>query len=124
MNSVILNVVIYLAKLRTGYNNQNLVYIFVNNKHSIAERLMKSARNAITTDFTPQYLGFSHVNRDQILEKCTNMSCKLLLPKETSLKIIWDGIYVYIHKNSNNVFQRSCYNMHKQSFNKIYVLLS
>ncbi|KYN19487.1 hypothetical protein ALC57_08180, partial [Trachymyrmex cornetzi] len=27
---------------------------------------------------------------------------------------IWDGTYVYIHKSSNNVFQRSCYSMHKQ----------
>lgn len=49
-----------------------------------------------------------------MLEKRTNISCMILHPKETSVITIWDGIYIYTHKSSNNAFQRSCYSMHKQ----------
>ena len=105
---------IYLCKLSKGYSNEEIANMFVNGHRSTAERLMSKAREALTKDFVPRHLGFQHTTREEMRDKCTNISRRLFLhDKHNSVITIWDGTYVYTCKSNNNAFQRKSYSLHK-----------
>lgn len=51
---------IYLTKLRTGVSNERLTGLF-NMPRSTLERYMNKARNILTEQLVPIYLGLSHL---------------------------------------------------------------
>lgn len=73
-------------------------------------KYLNIARTALSNDFTPNHLGFNHLNRQQILDRHTPTS-KLLFGGDVVL--IWDGTYLYIQKSGNHDFQRKSYSMQK-----------
>ncbi|CAG4980481.1 unnamed protein product [Parnassius apollo] len=62
-----------LCKLRTGDSGDRLSCLFQVPRRTI-ETLMSVARNILLTDYVPQFLGFSHLRREQVAAKTTNIA--------------------------------------------------
>ena len=56
---------ILLTKLRSGMSNALLSTVF-NMSLAATHRSISTARNALTKHFTPNYIGFNHITRDEI----------------------------------------------------------
>ena len=56
---------ILLTKLRSGMSNALLSTMF-NMSVAATQRSISTARNALTKHFTPNYIGFNHITRDEI----------------------------------------------------------
>lgn len=65
------------------------------------------ARNALTNDFVPNYLGFGNLSRDFLLRNTTD-SARILHAQNDPNRLItvWDGTYIYIDKSANHEFQK------------------
>ncbi|CAG4978258.1 unnamed protein product [Parnassius apollo] len=59
---------IYLVKLRTGDSNERLATLF-NKSHVTLERLMNKARTCLINEFVPLYLGFNHMNVEDVASR-------------------------------------------------------
>ena len=64
----------------------------MNGKRNTAERLIKSARSTIETDFTPRYLGFANLTPEQyyilgvyILGERSGEGQSIIAPAKTAL---------------------------------------
>lgn len=99
----------YLIKPRTGETDTRIGEVLGLDRTSIAKYCI-IARNAMSTDFVPNHLGFEHLNRQQLLDRYTHTS-KLLFGDNAVL--IWDGTYLYTQKSGNYDFQRKSYSMQK-----------
>lgn len=99
----------YLIKLRTGESDDRIATL-LNLERSSVSKYLKVARSAVSLEFTPNHLGFRHLNRHQLIERHTPTS-KLLFGNNVVL--IWDGTYIYIQKSGNHDFQRKAYSMQK-----------
>lgn len=62
----------------------SLEFTWQNGKRCTIERLMNNRKNAVTSDFTSHYLGFSHLSEEKM------------------------------HKERTDIFYSSCNNVHKQ----------
>lgn len=63
----------------------------------------------------PHYLGFSHISRDDVIQRHTSLLAKELLSDLTdnSAILVLDGTYIYIQKSGNFSFSRRSFSMHK-----------
>lgn len=105
---------IFLTKLRSGMSNKFLATMFNISKDSI-KRAISSARDTVKQYFTPNYIGFHHISRENIIKTHTRPLAQTLfgdLRNQTGILVI-DGTYIYIQKSGQFEFQRSTYSMHK-----------
>ena len=108
-------IAMYLTKLKSGMSNRLLSTVYNVPKYSIG-RALSSARKALTKDFTPKYIGFQHVTREEVVMKHTRPLANTLFGGNTSPPpaiLVIDGTYIYIEKSSKFQFQRRSYSMHK-----------
>ncbi|CAF1650537.1 unnamed protein product [Adineta ricciae] len=105
---------IYLMKLRLSVSNSVLATIFrLRNKRAVS-RILQQVRQSLGSNFTPTYLGLSHINREEVLaHHQTAIANTLLTSQLDQVCVAIDGTYLYIQKSSNNTFQRRTYSMHK-----------
>ena len=62
----------------------------------------------------PFYLGFSHISREDVINKHTrNLAQLLFTENKEQVILVLDGTYIYIQKSGNFQFQRQTYSMHK-----------
>ncbi|CAF2624748.1 unnamed protein product [Rotaria sp. Silwood2] len=104
-----------LVKLRLGLSHQALCTLFsVEDKRKMS-RILDSACTAIKRYFVPKHLGFSHIERQKVIDIHTRPLAKILLGDNDPNKciIILDGTYCYIQKSANNLLQRRTYSLHK-----------
>ena len=104
-----------LVKLRLGLSNQILATLFcLPNKRAVS-RIVDSARTALMEHFVPNYLGFGHLSRCDLIDTHTRPLAKCLFaqPGEDKAIIILDGTYLYVQKSSNNRLQRRTSSLHK-----------
>ncbi|KAH9632029.1 hypothetical protein HF086_007418 [Spodoptera exigua] len=59
-----------LCKLRTGDSGDRLSRLFQVPRRTL-ETLISVARDILLTDYVPQYLGFSHIRREQVAARNT-----------------------------------------------------
>lgn len=103
----------YLMKLLMGESNFRLSSQFYMSERSV-RRIMKKVRDCLQNEFVPQHLGFDHITRNEVIERNLTIPKRLFGNEEnTKAIIICDGTYAYIQKNSNFLFQRLSYSLHK-----------
>ena len=72
------------------------------------QRSISTARNALTKHFTPNYIGFNHITRDEIIQHHTRqLAITLFGGHEDPAILVLDGTYFYIQKSSQFHFQRN-----------------
>ena len=77
-------------------------------------RIVHEGAEALSKDFAPYNLGFEHTERDTVLRyHQTSVSSQLMAGRDDQLIIVMDSTYLYLHKFSNNEFQRRSFSMHK-----------
>ncbi|CAC5371568.1 unnamed protein product [Mytilus coruscus] len=78
-------------------------------------KAISSARDAVKQYFTPKYLGFKHVSRENVIQNHTSPLAQTLFGdiKNTTAILVIDGTYIFIQKSGQFNFQRSIYSMHK-----------
>lgn len=105
---------ILLVKLRIGVSNQLLATLFNISKTAVRSAI-KSARTALSTYFTPKYIGFNHISRQSVIEQHTRPLAQELFGDLISKPaiLVLDGTYIFIQKSNNFHFQRRSYSMHK-----------
>ncbi|CAF0824726.1 unnamed protein product [Didymodactylos carnosus] len=102
-----------LTKLRTGLSNQVLATLFAYSDRRVVGKINHSAYDALLRDFVPQYLGFHHITREEILKKHTTPLASALLTDGDGVVIILDETYIYTEKPGNNILQRRLFSLHK-----------
>lgn len=107
-------IALFLVRLRTGMSYRMLSTLFNIGKTGI-RRAIATARKELSINFTPKYLGFQHISRQDIKDNHTRPLAKELFGNEIENPVILvaDGTYVYIQKSNNFKFQRRSYSLHK-----------
>lgn len=107
-------IALLLSKLKSGMSNQLLSTVYNIPKKSI-RRAIASARKALAKDFTPRYIGFQHISREDIITQHTRPLANTLFGGKTCAPaiLVIDGTYIYIQKSMKFRFQRRSYSMHK-----------
>lgn len=107
-------IALLLVKLRTGLSNQMLSTLF-NIEKSGVRRALRTARKELTETFTPNYVGFGHISRRDVIENHTRPLAQEIFGSivEKPAILVVDGTYVYIQKSSNFKFQRRSFSQHK-----------
>ncbi|CAF1525916.1 unnamed protein product [Didymodactylos carnosus] len=89
-----------LCKLRLGLSNTVLGLLFELPDKRAVSRVIESARKALLESFVPDHLGFSHINRRQIIDNhTTTIARELMGGRNDTLVLIVDGTYIYIQVN-------------------------
>lgn len=106
-----------LCKLRTGDSGDRLSCLFQVPRRTL-ETLMSVARNILLTDYVPQFLGFSHLRREQLAARNSYIANHIFgepnAPTDQKPAItIADATYIYTQKSSNYLFQKETYSLHK-----------
>lgn len=70
---------ILLTKLRTGLSNNILKTLFEIDKSSCISKIVKNVREAMMTQFVPQYMGFDHITRGEVIRIHTTIFARELL---------------------------------------------
>jgi hypothetical protein len=79
-------------------------------------RSINSATRALKKRFVPEFLGFPHISREDVIERCTRPLAKELFSKnltENPAILVLDGTYIYVQKSGNFSFSRRSYSLHK-----------
>ena len=79
-------------------------------------RAIRSATKALKAKFVPDYLGFPHISRDEVIEHHTRPLARELFAKtmtENPAILVLDGTYIYVQKSKNFSFSRRSYSLHK-----------
>ncbi|KAH9645333.1 hypothetical protein HF086_002959 [Spodoptera exigua] len=58
----------YLTKIRTGQSDERLATKFQISRRTL-ERKLKTARECLTDDFVPRYLGLNHITREEVVAR-------------------------------------------------------
>ena len=79
-------------------------------------RAIRSATKALKAKFVPDYLGFPHISRDEVIEHHTRPLARELFAKtmtENPAILVLDGTYIYVQKSKNFSFSKRSYSLHK-----------
>lgn len=105
---------VYLSKLRLALSNSVLATLFHLNGKRHVSHVIEQVRNSLRQKFTPKYLGFKHISRQDVLDRHQTIIANTLLTSNSDqVCVTIDGTYLYIQKSSNNTFQRRTYSLHK-----------
>ncbi|CAK1583783.1 unnamed protein product [Parnassius mnemosyne] len=104
----------YLIKLRTGDSNDRLSSLLKVLRRTL-EKWLKEIQHLLTEYFVPKQLSLNHINRQEIKERNLSIPNALFgdFEGENRPVVIFDGIYCYIEKISNYLYQKRTYNLHK-----------
>ena len=72
---------------------------------NISKDWIKRARDTVKQYVTPNYIGFHHISRDNIIKAHNRPLAQALfgdLKNQTGILVI-DGTYIYIHKRVENL---------------------
>lgn len=107
-------IALLLVKLRTGLSNRMLSTLFNVEKTGV-RRAISTARKELTQNFTPKYVGFEHISRQDIINDHTRPLAQELLGDLVNRPaiLVVDGTYIFIQKSNNFKFQRRSYSLHK-----------
>lgn len=107
-------IALLLVRLRTGMSYRMLSTLFNIGKTGI-RRAIATARKELSINFTPKYVGFQHITRQDIKDQHTRPLAKELFGNDIDNPVILvaDGTYIYIQKSHNFKFQRRSYSLHK-----------
>ena len=93
----------------------NILHVFFSFFLQI-RRAIASARTALMSSFVPQYLGFGHVSKREVIKNHTRPLAKELFADDITQDpaiLVLDGTYIYIQKSAIFSFQRRSFSMHK-----------
>ena len=105
---------IFLLKMKSGLPNKTMATLFNISKSSL-RRAISSVRKALMSSFVPNYLGFEHIAKQDIISDHTRPLAQFLFGNNADPKaiLVIDGTYIYIQKSNNFHFQRRTYSVHK-----------
>lgn len=112
--SLTTSVAIFFCKMKTGLSNVILSTLFRTSKSSL-RRAISAVRKALLIKFVPENLGFTHISREEIINKHTRPLAQTLFGsiEKNQVILVLDGTYIYVNKSNNFHFQRRSYSIHK-----------
>lgn len=100
--------------MRLNLSQHVISFLFGINSQPTVSKIIKAVVSALEKKFVPQFTGFGHIERDELLsEHMTKFHRKILKLASDRLIFILDGTYFYIQKPSNHDLQRKTFSMHK-----------
>lgn len=105
---------IYLTWLKTGIPQSTLSAFFGIEPRQKISHMCHQVREAFKKDFVHKFLGSSSLNRDQWLNKNTDLVKELFSLSNDQFCLIADGTYLYCQKSENNKLQRLLYSGQKK----------
>jgi len=82
---------------------------------ALVSETLTAVANALTTNFVPNFLGYSHISReDAIANHIPAFTSSVLETRPDELIGILDGTYLYIDSPKDYVLQRKTYSGHKK----------
>lgn len=103
-----------LIKLTLGISNQVLATLFSFKDKRTVSQIVHSARKVLIEYFVPNFLGFEHIKRRDVIDLHTRpLASELLADRPNRAILILDGTYIYFQKSANNLLQRLTYSIHK-----------
>ncbi|XP_045457339.1 uncharacterized protein LOC123667489 [Melitaea cinxia] len=103
---------IYLTKIRTGEPDERLATKFQMSRRTL-ERKIRLARECLTQDFVPHFLGLDHITREEAVARNLCIPSHIFGGDQNTVILVLDGTYLYVQKSSNFLFQRITYSLHK-----------
>lgn len=103
---------IFLCKVRTGEPNERLATLFKMSRRAL-EKKLRLARQCLTQDFVPLYLGVDHISRTDVVARNLTIPDTFFGNEGRNAVVICDGTYIYLQKSMNFLFQRKSYSLHK-----------
>ena len=102
-------------KSRLDFSNQTLATLFYFPNKQALSRIVDSARTVLMESFVPNYLGFGHLSRRDLIDTQIRPLAKRLFaqPGKDKAIVILAETYLYVQKGSNNILQRQTYSLHK-----------
>ena len=102
-----------MVKIRTGDSDERLASKF-NMSRRTFERKLQIARQCLTEDFVPRYLGLDHLTREDTVARNLSIPSHIFGGNQNENGIfVMDGTYLYVQKSANFLFQRKTYSLHK-----------
>ena len=88
---------LFLTKLRLGISNKVLTSIFQFANPQAVSRTLSTVRQAILSNFVPQYLGFNHISRQDVIHnRSSSLATRLLTDHSSTAVLVIDGTYLYV----------------------------
>lgn len=103
---------IYLTKIRTGESDERLATKFRMSRRTL-ERKIRLARECLTQDFVPHFLGLDHITREEAVARNLSIPSHIFGGDQNTIILVIDGTYLYVQKSANFLFQRITYSLHK-----------
>lgn len=103
---------IYLTKIRTGEPDERLATKFKMSRRTL-ERKIKIARECLTQDFVPHFLGLDHTTREEVVARNLSIPSHIFGGDQNTVILVVDGTYLNVQKSANFLFQRITYSLHK-----------
>ncbi|CAF1257807.1 unnamed protein product [Rotaria sordida] len=113
-NTVLLPLNVVVSSHRLGLSNKVLTTMFQFSNPMAVSRTLSIVREALSSEFVPQYLGFQSISRQDVINIYSSpLATRLLSEDMNTVVLVADGTYLYLQKSRNNEFQRHTYNLHK-----------
>lgn len=92
----------YLTKIRTGQSDERLATKFQISRRTL-ERKLKTARECLTEDFVPRYLGLNHITGEEVVARNLGIPTHIFRGSQTepAAILVFDGTYIYLQKSAN-----------------------
>ncbi|KAJ0181193.1 hypothetical protein K1T71_003278 [Dendrolimus kikuchii] len=99
---------IYLTKIRTGEPDERLLTKFKMSRRTL-ERKIRLARECLSNDFVPHFLGLDHMTREELVARNLSIPTHIFGGDHDTAILMLDGTYLYVQKSRNFLFQRITY---------------
>ncbi|CAF3180128.1 unnamed protein product [Rotaria sp. Silwood2] len=88
---------LFLTKLRLELSNKVLTTMFKFSNPKAVSRILSTVREALSSEFVPQYLGFQSISRQDVINTYSSpLATRLLSEDMNTVVLVADGTYSYL----------------------------
>jgi hypothetical protein len=98
---------------RLNLSQRVIAFMFGISSQSRVSEAIDSVSQVLLERFVPRNLGYSHLNREQLMEHMRSSFSTVLDISPENIILILDGTYLYVEKSSDHDLQRRSYSSHK-----------
>jgi hypothetical protein len=98
---------------RLNLSQRVIAFMFGISSQSRVSEAIDSVSQVLLERFVPSNLGYSHLNREQLMEHMRSSFSTVLDISPENIILILDGTYLYVEKSSDHDLQRRSYSSHK-----------
>ncbi|CAF4492862.1 unnamed protein product, partial [Rotaria sp. Silwood2] len=92
---------LFLTKLRLELSNKVLTTMFKFSNPKAVSRILSTVREALSSEFVPQYLGFQSISRQDVINTYSSpLATRLLSEDMNTVVLVADGTYSYLQNST------------------------